>query len=196
MFHLKQEVSSDAGHMLVAKIQSQLEGLANEVRALSHQLHPPALEHLGLVTSLRALLDDFESNHSIAINLLAHELTAPIPLQTATTLYRIVQESLWNVVKHAGKEAFVTVQLRQDPNEFMLLVEDTGTGFDPTWMRAKGGLGLISMQERARLIGGVMTIESAPGKGTRLHVRVPLNHVAVQEGGPGGQLAANKPTPL
>jgi uncharacterized coiled-coil protein SlyX len=100
MFHLKQKVSSDAGHMLVAKIQSQLEGLANEVRALSHQLHPPALEHLGLVTSLRALLDDFESNHSIAINLLAHELTAPIPLQTATTLYRIVQESLWNVVKH------------------------------------------------------------------------------------------------
>jgi len=100
MFHLKQEVSSDAGHMLVAKIQSQLEGLANEVRALSHQLHPHALEHLGLVTSLRALLDDFESNHSIAINLLAHELTAPIPLQTATTLYRIVQESLWNVVRH------------------------------------------------------------------------------------------------
>ncbi|MGI4756783.1 MAG: sensor histidine kinase [Janthinobacterium lividum] len=177
MFHLEQEVSSGAGHTLVAKMQGQLEGLANEVRTLSHQLHPRALEDFGLVVSLRALLQEVENTHSIPIRFLTQESVVRVPLQTATTLYRIAQESLWNIIKHAGEDVLVTVQLRQALNELTLCVGDTGTGFNPEQTRVKGGLGLISMQERARLVSGVLTIESAPGQGTKVRVRIPLGHV-------------------
>ncbi len=175
MFHLNQELSSGTGQQIVGTLQSQLENLAGEVRALSHQLHPPTLEHLGLASSLRTLQVEFEVKHSLPIRVMDETLATPVSLQTATALYRIVQESLWNVVKHAGKDAFVTIHLLQDPDELTLLVEDTGIGFDPRQLGTQGRLGLISMQERARLVGGVMTIRSAPGEGTVLRVRVPLN---------------------
>ena len=174
IFHLEQEISPDARHRLLGEMQSQLVGLANDVRSLSHRLHPPTLEDLGLVTSLRALHEEFETIHSIPIRFLAQELMAPIPLRTATALYRIVQESLWNIIKHAGQDVLVTVELCQVLNDLVLCVKDTGAGFDPQRTRVKGGLGLISMQERAQLVSGTLTIESAPGQGTKVRVCVPL----------------------
>ena len=94
-------------------------------------------------------------------------------LPLATSLYRVAQEALRNVAKHAPAAA-VRVQLSLDDRELKLVIEDSGPGFDIHGARRRGGLGLLSMNERARLAGGTLVIETQPGDGTRLTVRLPV----------------------
>ena len=174
VFQLEKEVKGEAGQSLIAHVQTQLGKLASEIRALSHQLHPPTLEDLGLTSSLRGLLAELEVVHSIATRLVAGATEIPLPLDVATALFRIVQESLWNVVKHAGEDALVTVTLLHEGDRVVLCIEDSGVGFDSAVTRGNGGLGLISIQERARLVGGTAKVDALPGAGTRISVHVPL----------------------
>jgi signal transduction histidine kinase len=97
----------------------------------------------------------------------------PIPQDMALCLYRIVQEALRNVIKHSGAHQ-ARVELQQSAHALCLRIADDGTGFDPTKIRAGGGLGLVSMRERLHLVRGQIAIDSQPSRGTRIDVRVPL----------------------
>lgn len=154
-------------------IRRRVSALSDEVRALSHQLHPGILEDLGLEAALRNLVEEFERLRSLVLHLFV-DLHRPVPLPIATALYRIVQEVLQNVAKHAP-DALVSIRVTATSEAVQLLVNDNGPGFDLAEARAKGGLGIISMEERARQVGGEFHIESVPGSGTRIAVGVPWN---------------------
>lgn len=153
-------------------IIGQTRAIFDELRSLSHSLHPSVLEHLGLKAALQSLVEDFEYRHNIAVHFLCL-IDRGIPFSIATVLYRIAQEALRNVAKHAG-DARVTLTLSENAHELCLTIRDDGCGFDGGIPRTKPGLGLISMQERASLIGGHLEVHSIPGGGTTVGVRVRL----------------------
>lgn len=171
--HLHGKLTEETNRSASANIQKQVDALSAEMRAMSHNLHSSALEDLGLVTALRGLLQDFERMHSLPVRLVLKDAPEDVPLPVATALFRIVQESLWNVVKHAGRDLGVTVRLSRQTGLLRLSVEDTGAGFDFSLTRGRGGLGLISMHERALSVGGSMKLISSPGEGTTVQITVP-----------------------
>jgi signal transduction histidine kinase len=120
---------------------------------------------------LRALVEEFREREHMIATVTVQDVPADIPIPVATILYRIVQEALRNVAKHAGR-THVKVILRRTEKAIRLQVIDFGNGFDVRASRS--GLGLVSMEERARMIEGTFGIESEPGEGTRITVDVPL----------------------
>ena len=150
----------------------QVSSLSQELCNLSYRLHPSVLEHLGLETGLRSLCEEFERTHEIGTQCIYSVGDRSVPLPVATVFYRITQEALRNVAKHTT-DARVTITVSADEQELHLAVQDDGCGFEPTAARVKPGLGLISMQERARLIGGRVELHSAPGEGTTVKVSAP-----------------------
>lgn len=144
-----------------------------EVRRLSHQLHPSVIDDLGLRTALRQLTDEFQSQRGQPVDFIYGELPDRIPAGLGLVFYRIAQEGLRNVAKHAGQHP-VTVALTRAQDQLCLCIEDTGPGFDVQTLHGNGGLGLRSMQERAWLAGGTCSITSQPGRGTRIEVAAPL----------------------
>jgi signal transduction histidine kinase len=157
----------------LAELQSRISSISNEVRELSHRLYPSILEDLGLAAALRNLVDDFQQRHDLHVHLQIEEIPAPIPLPVATALYRIAQEALRNVVQHAGEEALVTLLVSHALGTLRLIIHDTGRGFDPKTIRVNGGLGILSMQERARQVGGSVEIETSYGQGTTVTLMAP-----------------------
>ncbi|MGH7467944.1 MAG: PAS domain S-box protein [Longimicrobiales bacterium] len=154
------------------ELQVRMMGLSEDVRQLSHQLHPAALEHSGLVPALRSHCAEFSAHEGIAVDLNIRDCAETIPPQMALCLYRVTQESLRNIAKHAGtREARVTLSCFDDG--VALSIADAGVGFDPEEVRRKGGLGLVSMEERIRLLHGSMQIRSEPEAGTELRVHLP-----------------------
>jgi signal transduction histidine kinase len=153
-------------------LSGQVSSLSHDIRNLSHGLHPSFLEDLGLEAALRGLCDEFEHSHSLGVRFEYKKGALPVAAAAATTLYRIAQEALRNVVKHAG-DACVTMSLYEKDGHCCLAVEDDGRGFDPHSNRSGPALGLISMQERVMLLGGRMSIHSAEGQGTRIEIEIP-----------------------
>jgi two-component system sensor histidine kinase UhpB len=147
--------------------------LTNEVRRLSHQLHPAVLEHLGLVTALESYVDSFSDEEQIEVRLAADVGDERIPFQTSICLYRVAVEALRNVSRHSGASS-AAVSLNRVGQMLELQVADSGKGFEVERFRHDGGLGLISIEERLRLLQGSCQIYSAPGRGTTLVARVPL----------------------
>jgi signal transduction histidine kinase len=173
------EQLTDTSTRLSSRTRSRLRHLhevAAEVSAglhnLSHQLHPSKLETLGLVISLDGLCRDFANQHHLKVRFLHDDLRREISEGMTLCLFRIVQEALRNVVKHSGADE-VTVELSACNEQIEVCVSDSGVGFDPE-SAGKRGLGLTSMRERLRLVGGQLQIESQPSKGTRIHAYVPL----------------------
>lgn len=148
--------------------------ISDEVRSLSHRLHPSILEDLGLVPALRNLCGDFERAHGMAVHFSVHGSLAPVAMPVATVLYRIAQEALRNASKYAA-QATVTVTLQAEFSGIRLRVEDTGPGIDARTLVSKTCLGFISMQERAKLVGGTFVVTSQPNQGTTVEVYVPLS---------------------
>ncbi len=145
-------------------------GLA-EMRALIFELRPESLEIEGLVAALTKQVAVLRARYKLTVDAdLGDELDLPIEMKHA--LYRIAQEALHNIVKHA-RASTVLLRLARQENEIALEVRDNGRGFDPMGL-FPGHLGLRSMQERVNKMGGILTIESAPGRGTCVGVRVPL----------------------
>jgi len=156
------------------EVRKALGGISDGVRRLSHTLHPSAIDDLGLASALRALVDDFREREHMIVSYSA-EVSVTIPPLISTGLYRIAQEALRNIAKHAGK-THVKVTLKGGPEGIRLQVMDHGQGFDVKARRA--GLGVISMEERVRAMDGSFTIDSKPGEGTRLTVDVPWPQAA------------------
>jgi two-component system, chemotaxis family, CheB/CheR fusion protein len=156
--------------------QEQVESLNNDVRQISHRLHPSILSDLGLSESLRAMVQEFGDREKMPATYLSQDLPEVLPQQIATPLYRIAQEALRNVSKHAGK-THVKVALTGIDGYIQLKVMDFGTGFDQEADGPARGLGMISMHERARLAGGELNVQSTLGQGTTVTVEVPVAHV-------------------
>ncbi len=157
----------------VEEIAGELERVANEVGTMSRELHPPALTRLGLADAMRSECATFAKRTGMEVEFVdSGSLSNPEP-EIGLALYRIVQEGLRNSRAHSGASR-VRVSLRGDEREILLEISDSGAGFDLTSSLAKPGLGLSSIRERARLAGGEVRIDSAPGEGVRISVRVPL----------------------
>ena len=154
-----------------------VEEMASEVSAtlrdLSHLLHPATLTTLGLETSIAGFCREFSEQHNLSVKFVCRDIPKESSEDVSLGLFRIVQEALGNVLKHsAAQEARVT--LTGIPDRIDLSIEDSGIGFDPRSSDGKAGLGLVSMRERVRLMRGLILIESAPSKGTRVRVQVPV----------------------
>jgi len=155
------------------QLRETASGLTNEVRRLSHQLHPAVLEHLGLVKALESYIASFADEEQIDVRLSAELRDERIPFQTSIGLYRVAVEALRNVARHSGARSAV-VSLKRDAEFLELCVSDSGKGFDVERFRQDGGLGLISIEERLRLLQGSCEIFSTPGRGSMLVAKVPL----------------------
>ena len=160
------------GHIL--DLLGRIEELSLDVHRLSHRLHPSTLVHLGLVTAVKGLCKELSSLHDIRIYFTGPEIPAAVPEDVALCCYRIVQESLRNIIRHSGAgEAHVALALTKQGLE--LNVHDQGVGFDVAGVESRRGLGLTSMRERLRLVDGQIAIKSSAAHGTQIDVFVPLS---------------------
>jgi signal transduction histidine kinase len=157
----------------IQELWEQTSGLSKDVHRLSHELHPATLEQLGLVAAARALCAEFSKKQGVAVYFTEHDVPPRLPERVSLCLYRILQESLQNIAKHS-EASVVNVELDRGRDEVHLTVEDDGIGFDPA-NQGQGGLGLLSMRERLRLVGGSIHIESAPLEGTKVKVWAPIS---------------------
>ncbi len=157
---------------LLRTIQDRLVTLANDVHDLSRQLHPSILNDLGLVEALRSECSLFTRREGIAVNFQC-DSSPLVSAEVALCIYRVAQEALRNVAKHASV-THCGMTLKMVAKRLELTVVDEGMGFDPALLRSGLGIGVASMEERARLVRGTFQVVSAPGKGTRVLVRVPL----------------------
>lgn len=149
--------------------------LANDMRRLSHGLHPQLLLHAGLAAGLRGYCADFSNETGIEVDLDIADAPVVVPGPAALCLYRVAQEALHNVAKHSGARQ-VQVTLRRDGDFIVLAVRDAGAGFDhAAAQRQSDGLGLVSIEERIRLAQGSLRVATAPGQGTEVVARVPLS---------------------
>jgi signal transduction histidine kinase len=145
--------------------------IATDVHNLSHELHPARLEMLGLAPALRGLCDEMSSSHNIEIEFERAPVPGSIPYEVSLCLFRVAQEGLRNVVRHSGARR-ATVTLWHADGLLALQIADAGRGFTPE--RASDGLGLVSMRERALLVGARFMVQSQQGRGTRVAVTVPV----------------------
>jgi len=143
-----------------------------DVRRLAVELRPAALDDFGLEPALERLVSGFAEQTGLKVELESRLHDGRLPQEVETVLYRIVQEALTNIVKHADAGR-VSIVVTQRAGSVGAIVEDDGRGFDPE-RDVDGGIGLIGMRERIALLDGSVTIESAPGKGTTLVVEVPV----------------------
>ena len=151
----------------------RIKELSSSVHGLSHRLHPTKLKQLGLAMCLEGLCKELSNSHGLPIEFSQVEIPGSIPAETALCLYRIAQEALQNVIKHSGADS-AELKLIGSPDAISLQVCDDGAGFDPALTSGKEGLGLVSMRERLRPLGGDLAIVHRPAGGMQLDVRVPL----------------------
>jgi two-component system, NarL family, sensor histidine kinase DevS len=147
-------------------------GTLQDVRRLAVQLRPKALDDFGLVAAVERLVQTFSEATAIRVDLEAQLGDNRLPPEVETTLYRIVQEALTNIVKHAGASR-VSILLVRSSGSATVVIEDDGHGFDPAELR-EDGIGIIGMRERVELHEGRLTVESTPGSGATLAAEVPL----------------------
>jgi signal transduction histidine kinase len=159
-------IGSDLGAM-----REEIASLSSDIHALSRRLHPTVLDDLGIVEALRAEADRFSRVESIAVDLRLEEPEVTLPPDAALCLYRVAQESLRNVARHA-RATRVELSLRAQHSGCELEIRDDGVGFDPDERRGSG-LGHVSMRERMRLVGGTLFLQSGPRRGTTVVAWVP-----------------------
>ena len=157
----------------LAGLKRQMAGISDDVRRIALQLHSAGLEQFGLRAALEQECAAVSERTGIQIDFKAKSTPDALPESVSICLYRVAQECLRNVITHSkAKRAAVT--LEGAPSDIRLRVQDKGVGFDPGEARARQSLGLISMNERLRQVGGTLLIDSAVGRGTRVEACVPL----------------------
>jgi two-component system sensor histidine kinase UhpB len=166
-------------------LRSRLQGVValasetlNDVRRLAYELRPTVLDDLGLVHALQWYTDTFSRGTGLSVTFRADDLAERPSSEVETVLYRLVQEGLTNVARHAHAQ-HVEVELTTEPGVICLRISDDGCGFDSDeltkpWSPGQG-LGLRGMRERVTLLGGTLEVNSEPGQGTELLSKVPLN---------------------
>jgi signal transduction histidine kinase len=158
----------------LARIKQQMARISDDIHDLSRSLHPASLEELGLTAAIETECRAFFERGGPPVDFEARDRFDDIPQQTRLALYRIVQEALRNILKHAAAES-VEIILERHPAEVHLTIRDQGRGFDrrsPDW---RAGVGLASMEERTRLLSGRFLVTSVPGQGTKIDVWLPLD---------------------
>lgn len=166
----------DARAAVLDEVRKEVAEIVESIRRFAHGLRPPALDELGLVPALRTHVHTLRQAHGLDVRIDAEAIDGLLPGEAELALYRIVQEALSNVVRHAGAtEARVTIQ--HEPGSIVATVTDDGRGFklEPRESGPGGGLGLEGMRERASYAAGHLEIESEPGRGTTVRVRVPVD---------------------
>lgn len=159
---------------LAEDLRAQTGAILDDVHGLAHQLRPSVLDDLGLPAALERYVDDFQRRHQIPVDLAIRGLDGGrLPPTVETAVYRIVQEGLTNVARHAqASSASVMVEHRE--GRVRAIIEDDGRGFDPGTTSGQS-LGMYGIRERAELLGGTLTVETSPGGGTSLFVDIPGN---------------------
>jgi two-component system sensor histidine kinase UhpB len=172
---LRQRQPGDAAELdhALRVLQERTIALTEQVRMFSRDLHPGVLDHVGLVPALRSHCFRFAEQHRLDFSFDAEEDLGSVDRDAAICIYRIVQEGLRNIVNHAHSPSAGVALARVD-NELRLTIDDKGRGFETSNATARGGLGLLSIEERARLVNGRVSITSTHGHGTRIHVYIPV----------------------
>ena len=165
--------SADVFDWRMRNLVQKIGVLADDVHRISRQLHPAILGDLGLEAALREECASFSQRLGFPVEFKAQDVPRSIPGEIALCLFRVAQESLRNIQKHAHATE-VRVLLACGKSRLALFVQDRGDGFDVVQARGRGGLGLISMEERVRVVNGDFKIRSQPGDGTVVEVHVPL----------------------
>src|SRR5262249_3817035 len=156
-------------------LQDRIVSLTDDIRRICRELHPAVLVHAGLVAGLRAYCAQFSADAGIEILVNVGDEPIAVPEPVAFWLYRVTHEILHNVAQHSGSRK-ARVGLRRDGRFVELSIRDDGVGFDPaTVSAATQGLGLISIEERLRLVRGTVDIVAAPGEGVQITARAPLD---------------------
>jgi signal transduction histidine kinase len=155
------------------KVVDGLTDLATGLRDLSHSLHPPSLRYVGVAGALKSIAKAFQENYGILIDVRVPKELPHLGADLELCIFRICQESLQNIAKHSGASK-ARIVLEHSGNHLRLTVSDTGKGFVRSEAVLGGGVGMLSMQERAISIGGNMTVTTSPGEGTEVSLTVPL----------------------
>jgi signal transduction histidine kinase len=169
---LEEAEGKDEFGSAVAQLRELVVATLQDVRRLAVELRPKALDDFGLVPALERLAATFAEQTGIAVELESRLPEPRMPIDVETVLYRVVQEALTNVVKHAGAER-VSILLRERDSKVAAVIEDDGRGFSPE-TESESGLGLVGMRERVALVNGRLDVESAEAAGTTIVVEVPL----------------------
>jgi signal transduction histidine kinase len=150
-----------------------LDQTLDEVHNLAVQLRPAALDDLGLDAALERYLMEWQHQHLISVDYTIHTAERRLPEVVETAVYRIIQESLTNVVRHAEAQS-VSILVERRGNDVITVIEDDGKGLDETQINSGTRLGLLGIRERTELLSGSFTIESSPNQGTSLFIRIPI----------------------
>ena len=173
---VKAALPDSAMRSRVGDLWKQTSEIADDVQALSHELHSPKLEYLGMVPAMRSFCKEFGEQQKVEIEFENQDLPSDVPLEISICLFRVLQEALHNATKYSGVRQF-NVELQATSSGIELIISDSGAGFDPEAARKGRGLGLTSMRERVYLVRGEISIDSQPKRGTTIHARVPLGAV-------------------
>jgi PAS domain S-box-containing protein len=166
---------------LPAEVRSRVDGLkkqtseiATDIQSLSHELHSAKLEYLGMTAAMKGFCKEFGEQQKVDIDFQTNDLPSLVPPDVSLCFLRVLQEALHNSAKHSGARRF-EVRLWGTSDAIHLTVQDSGAGFDPGAARMGRGLGLISMEERLKLLKGTLSIETEARRGTTIHARIPFS---------------------
>ena len=173
--YLKQSPPASAAELeqAIGGVSQEIADLAADIQALSHRLHPAKLELLGLEGAAAGFCEELSTQHGVAIDVHFENIPTALPPEVSLCLYRVLQEALQNVVKHSVSR-HAHVSLNGQINTINLMVKDSGAGFNPHEAMRGPGLGLTSMKERLKVVGGRLSIHSRRGRGTTIHAVAPL----------------------
>ncbi|MCI0387394.1 MAG: histidine kinase, partial [Acidobacteria bacterium] len=157
----------------ITRLEDRVMQLSDHIRRMSHQLHSSTLEHVGLTEALELFVSEFSDQEGIAVALDIQAGIKAVPADIGLCLYRVAQESLRNIARHSGTKS-ARVILSSNGESLEMCIADQGVGFDPRQAHARPGLGLVSMEERVRLLHGSFKIKSELGVGTELKVHFPF----------------------
>jgi signal transduction histidine kinase len=157
----------------IDELQKQTVEIASDIQSLSHELDSAKLQYLGIARAMKGFCKEFGEQQKVEVDFQTYELPGPLSPDISLCFFRVLQEALHNSAKHSGVRHF-EVRLWGTSDEIHLTVNDSGAGFDREAAKTSRGLGLISMEERLKLVNGTLSIDSQPKRGTTIHARVPI----------------------
>jgi signal transduction histidine kinase len=172
----------ERGRNAVTESRELIDSCIKEVRTLSHLLHPPMLDEVGLLPAIRWFVTGFSQRSGVDVKLDLPATLQRFPIELEIAIFRVLQESLTNVHRHSGSPTAI-VSIGVEDSQVHLKVIDHGRGIPPQALTARQedssiGIGLLGMRERMRQLGGLMEIDSSGGEGTAVHVILPLGETA------------------
>ena len=193
------DIDADEAKLNLQEMRRHMRSCMSGIRQIVFDMRPMALDDLGFVAALEQLIHHYKERHTLDIQLAVEGREIPVPPHVKTGLFRILQEGLKNVVHHAGvKEASLRIHYAEPA--ITILLEDRGKGFDMDMLHKQNSgetayahFGILGMQERAALVGAQMTVTSAPARGTKVHVRLPLQPAPAPTLGENIQKVMGKP---